>query len=294
MAPAVSIILLTKNAGRRFEDVLTGIEIQEFDDEVEIVVIDSGSTDGTLHRAREFGCEIYEIDPDEFHHSRTRNYGARHADGDVLVYLTHDAVPMTESWLASLVEPVSADDAAVAYGRQVAFPEAKPMEKFFYSYFYPDEDRVLTAEDAEDPRRFYLENVFVSDVSAAIDHTVWQQYQFRDTVPMSEDKDFALRVLRDENKIMYEPSAAVHHSHDYSIRSQFRRRYRDGRAYARIADRGTETFVSEGFEYVLNEIRFLLTNGHAHWLPYALLYDLAHFLGFESGKRFGRYRSGIL
>lgn len=294
MAPDVSIIVLTKDAGSRFEEVLDGVGSQAFPGEVEVVVVDSGSTDGTLRRARSFGANVYEIDPDEFHHSRTRNYGARRARGDAIVYLTHDAVPRGDQWLGELVAPVLGDSAAAAYGRQVAYPDAKPMDEFFYSYFYPDEREVLTPRDAENERRFFLDNVFVSDVSSAIDRSIWEQIPFRDSVAMSEDKDFALRVLQDGHRIVYEPAATVYHSHDYDILSQFRRRYKDGLAYANIAREGDDTFVSEGLEYVASELRYLVSNGHAHWVPYAVAYDLAHFLGFESGKRLGQIREGAV
>ena len=290
MAPDVSIIILTKNAGDRFDNVLSGVNKQTFDGEVETIFVDSGSTDGTVPRAREFGCDIYHIDPDEFHHSRTRNLGARKSNGDILVYLTHDAIPKTEQWLERLVEPIRSDEAAVAYGKQVAYQDAKPMDKFFYSYFYPDERQTLGPKDAADPRQFYLDNVFVSDVCSAIDSQIWNEFEFRDSVAMSEDKDFALRVLRDGHNVVYEPAATVYHSHDYTLHSQFRRRYKDGLAYAKIANKGTEEFVSDGFSYVVNEYQYLLTNGHGRWIPYALAYDLAHFCGFEIGKHVTRFR----
>jgi rhamnosyltransferase len=289
MCPEVSVIVLTKNAGERFEDVLAGVERQSTDLDVEHVVVDSGSTDATVERAREFGWSVHHIDPEEFHHGRTRNLGAEQSSGDVLVYLTHDAVPRSASWLDRLVSPVRSGEAAAAYGRQIAHHDARPMDEFFYSYFYPDRRRVLTAADARDPRQFYLDNVFVSDVSAAIDRAAWERFRFRDSVPMSEDKDFALRVLEDGDTVVYEPSAAVYHSHDYDLPAQFRRRYADGRAYARIASQGGDTFASDGLAYVAAELRYLVSNGHAAWLPYALAYDFAHFLGFECGKHVGRY-----
>jgi rhamnosyltransferase len=286
--PTTSIVILTKNAGERFEGVLQGVEDQSYDGDVEKIVVDSGSTDGTVDRAHSFGWDVYHIDPEEFHHSRTRNLGAEKASGDVLVYLTHDATPKTGRWLERLVDPVVSDEAAVSYGRQIAYPDAKPMDEFFYSNFYPDEKRVLTPGDASDPRRFYLQNVFVSDVSAAVDRAVWERLRFRGSVPMSEDKDFALRALRDGETLVYTPDAAVYHSHDYDLRANLERRYRDGLAYARIASEGTDEFVSDGLDYVVDELRFLLSNGHTRWVPYALAYDAAHFLGFQAGKQLGR------
>jgi rhamnosyltransferase len=287
MTATVSIVFLTKNAGERFEGVLRAVENQSYAGDTETLVVDSGSTDGTVERAESFGCEVYHIEPDEFHHSRTRNFGASKSNGDVVVFLTQDATPKTAHWLENLVEPIATDQASVVYGRQIAYPDAKPMDEFFYSYFYPDERRVLTASDASDPRRFYLQNVFVSDVTSAIDRDVWEQVQFRESVAMSEDKDFALRALREGHTVVYEPDAAVLHSHDYDLRSNLRRRYKDGLAYARLASEGADEFVSDGIRYVADELRYLVSNGHARWLPYALAYDFVHFVGFQAGKRLG-------
>jgi len=69
-----SIIILTKNAGERFEELMKKIENQTYQD-FEVLVIDSGSEDRTLEIAKKYGCRIYNIKPEEFHHSRTRNLG---------------------------------------------------------------------------------------------------------------------------------------------------------------------------------------------------------------------------
>jgi len=288
MKPRVSIIILTKNPGSQFGEILSAIERQSYSGPVETVVVDSGSTDGTLSRAEANGCAIYTIDPEDFHHSKTRNFGAENASGDILVYLTHDATPKTEDWLENLVNPIITDQAGVVYGRQVAYPDAKPMNEFFYSHFYPDQRNTLTADDATDTRQFFLDNVYVSDVSAAIERDIWERYRFQEAINMSEDKDFALRVLDEGVNIVYEPEAVVYHSHDYDLRENLKRRFEDGRAYATIAANGEDNFVSNGVQYVIKEMRYLVKNGYIHWLPYVVLYDFTHFFGFQCGKLLGQ------
>lgn len=79
---------------------------------------------------------------------------------------------------------------------------------------------------------------------SAIKKDVWEKLRFTDDVPMSEDKDFALKVLKTGYKIVYEPEATVYHSHDYSLRSLFKRRFQDGSAFSNIALEGESGFWS--------------------------------------------------
>lgn len=291
--PDVSIIILTKNAGNRFEELMNAIYNQNFDGNFEIVVVDSGSTDNTIEIAEKYNARIFKIKPNEFHHSRTRNFGAEKSYGKVLVYLTQDALPLDNNWLSNLLTPLNDRDVAVVYGRQIAYPNAKPMDKFFYSYFYPNCRKVLTKDDTKDLKKFYLDNVFISNVCSAIRRRVWEKIRFNDKVFMSEDKDFALRVLRAGYKIIYEPKAAVYHSHNYTLVSLFKRRFKDGVAYSYIASHGKDEFISKGLRYFVEEIKFLVNNGYIKWIPYALIYDFVYFLAFQLGKRFGGINNDI-
>ena len=283
--PSVSVVIPTRDAGPEFEDLLSRIDGQDYPAPVEVVVVDSGSTDGTRGRAREFGATVRRIDAEEFHHARTRNYGADCASNDVLVFTVQDARPLDERWLRNLVDALEEDGIGVAYGRQVAYPDAKPMDQFFYEYFYPAEPQTVTHEAADDDRDFYLQNVFVSDVTAAVPREVWASVRFDPGTPMSEDKELALRLLEAGYSLRYEPSAAVHHSHAYTLESLFRRRYDDGAAYADIAEEGECAYLSNGLSYVIAEVRHLLSNGEWEWLPYAMVYDAVHFVAFQLGRR---------
>jgi rhamnosyltransferase len=283
--PSVSVVIPTKDAGPGFEALLSRIDGQDYPAPVEVVVVDSGSTDGTRERAREAGAELRCIEPDDFHHARTRNYGAECASNEVIVFTVQDARPIDEEWLRPLVGALDGEGVGIAYGRQVAYPDAKPMDRFFYEYFYPPEPRTVTPDGTADHREFYLENVFISDVTAAVPREVWAAVRFDPGTPMSEDKELAIRLLDAGYSLRYEPAAAVHHSHAYTLESLFRRRYDDGAAYADIAEEGECTYLSSGLSYVAAEVRHLLSNGEWEWLPYAMVYDAVHFVAFQLGRR---------
>lgn len=287
-----SIIILTKNAGGEFEKTLKMIFNQKHAD-FEVVIIDSGSTDNTLDIARRFETEIHEIKPEEFHHSKTRNLGAELSSGDYLVYLTQDATPVNDKWLKNLIAPLKNEEGDVVYGRQVAYENAKPMDRFFYSYFYPTKKLLLTEREIEDPKIFYLENIFVSDVNAGMERKCWSKVRFDKDIFFAEDKDFTLRALRNGYKVLYEPTAVVAHSHDYSLASLFRRRFKDGIGFSTITSlsssnkltNNTDDFIMRGLKYWTKEAHFLLTKGYIAWLPYAILYDIVYLVAFEMGKR---------
>ena len=105
----------------------------------EIIVIDSESTDDTRRIAREMGACVMQVRRAEFNHGRTRNIAASQARGDFLVFLTQDALPVDEHLIRELVTPLTTDGVAISYGRQIAYPQARAIEKFVRSFNYPAE-----------------------------------------------------------------------------------------------------------------------------------------------------------
>lgn len=283
----VSIIILTKNAGKHFEELMSRIRNQRFSEKFEILVVDSGSTDLTLNIAKKNDARIFRIKSQEFHHGRTRNLAAKLAKGSYLVYITQDALPVNDCWLKNLINPLKNDEkVAAVYGRQVAYPNAKPMEKFFYNYFYPKESKTLTFENTKNPDKFYLENVFTSNVNSAVRKEVWEDVKFRNDIVMAEDKDFALRVLKKGWKIIYEPTACVYHSHNYSPFSLLKRRLRDGISFRQITGQSNISVYSREYMrfYISLEARFLWQK-YKFYTLYGLFYEMMGALGFVLGTK---------
>jgi rhamnosyltransferase len=130
----ISVVIPVKDGGTDLVRCLAGISAQELGEEIEVVVVDSGSTDGSAERARASGAIVHEIAPEEFGHGRTRNLGVELARGETVVFTSQDAVAVGTGWLALLVAAARAgDDVAGAYGRQLPHPDARPPERFFLS-----------------------------------------------------------------------------------------------------------------------------------------------------------------
>jgi rhamnosyltransferase len=278
-----SIIILTKNAGREFEKTLKMVFNQKHDD-FEVLIIDSGSTDETLEIARRYPTKITNIKPEEFHHSGTRNFAASMAQGKYLVFITQDALPVDNNWVSSLLTPFSDPGVAGVYGGQIAYNSANVIEKFFYSYFYPDE-RISISLLPENLEDFYVDNVFLSDVNSVILKDVWEKHKFNEDIIMAEDKDWAIQVLKAGHKLIYEPTAAVYHSHEYKLISAFKRRFDDAAAMSQICgnNSGTGSF-KKGIKYIFGEMSYVLKNKPI-WLPYAILYDFVKFSSLYFGKK---------
>lgn len=95
----VSIVIPTKNGGHLFEKVLDAVFKQKTEYEYEVICVDSGSKDGTLDVIRKYPCRLFQIEPSEFGHGKTRNYGASKGNGNVYhLYYCRELLPATDTW----------------------------------------------------------------------------------------------------------------------------------------------------------------------------------------------------
>ena len=210
MTPAVSIVIPVKDGGEDLARCLGAIRAQALDHEPEVVVVDSGSTDGSVATAREYGARVLEIPPEEFDHGATRNLAAEAARGEVLVFISQDAEPVGDGWLAALTAPLADDRVAGVYGRQVARPDAVPPEAFFLDFVYGPEPRVQELITGRAPS---METTLFSNVNSAIRRSAWEAFPFATDLIMSEDQDWSRRAMEAGWRIVYEPRAVVRHSH---------------------------------------------------------------------------------
>lgn len=281
----ISVVIPVKDGGADLVRCLDGIAGQRVAEEVEVVVVDSGSSDDSSERARRAGARVHEIPASEFNHGRTRNLGAELAEGDVLVFTTQDAYPADESWLAALVAPLRTDRrVAGAYGRQLPYDDATPPERYFLDYLYGSEPRVQRLQKASEPT---FETTLFSNVNAAIPRAVWREYPFADDLIMSEDQEWSRRVLLAGFELVYEPRAAVFHSHAYTIASAFRRFFDSGvsaeRSYA-TSRAGSGAVRRAGARYAREEVGWLWRSRQRRWIPYTAVYELAKFAGLQLGR----------
>lgn len=283
-----SIIIVTKNTGGNFKPLLQRIFSQEFSGGYEVLVIDSGSVDDTIDTAQQFPVKLTQISPGEFHHGKTRNLGAQLSGGEVLVYITQDALPLSNNWLQKLVGNFEDPSVAMVCGRQIPWQATKPPEKFFYFYNFP-QFRIRVASGTSD---YYHDNIFISNVNSAIRKDIWEKFKFSEAVVMAEDKEFAKRILADGWTIIYEPEAAVYHANDFGLWAAFCRSVDFGIALSQGAGGlpRSKNWVLRKLKYPLEEARYIVANkGWWKWLPYSIAYEPCKQLGIVVGWAKGKF-----
>ncbi len=286
----ISVVIPVKDGGADLVRCLDAIARQQVDDEVEVVVVDSGSTDGSVEIARTRGARVHEIPPEEFNHGRTRNLGAGFARGDVLAFTSQDAFAADERWLSLLVAPLrSGPNVAGVYGRQLPHEGATPPERYFLDFLYGPEPRVQRWDGRGQPT---FEATLFSNVNAAMPREVWSEFPFADDLIMSEDQEWSRRVLLAGRELVYEPGAVVHHSHAYTVAGAFRRFFDSGvsaeRSYASGGAEPGSALRGAATRYARGEVAWLWRTGRRRWIPYAAVYELAKFSGLQLGRRHRR------
>jgi glycosyltransferase involved in cell wall biosynthesis len=238
----VTVAIPVLNGARYLDEVLSAVRAQELDDgrELEILVIDSGSTDGSLDIARRHGARIHEIPKSEFSHGGTRNLAMRLARGDHVAFITQDATPAHSRWLASLLNGFDkADDVALVFGPHHARPDAShmiksEMERHFA--LWPDGD--VQRLDRSPPgliayRAYPGKWSFFSDVNGCVARWAWERIPYRE-VPYAEDQLLGREMIEAGYAKVYMADAAVLHSHDYPTMQFFRRYFDEFRAMREV------------------------------------------------------------
>lgn len=291
----ISVVIPVRDGGSGLIRCLDGIRSQKIAHEVEIVVVDSGSTDGSLEVARSNAARVREIAPDGFSHGASRNLGASLAAGEVLVFLSQDAVPMDRHWLTRLTAPLGQDEAlAGVYGRQLPNEDATPPEAYFLSFLYGGDPR---RQKAASLSQLSMNTTLFSNVNSAIPRYVWERFPFVEDIVMSEDQEWSRRVLLAGYTIAYEPAAAVRHSHNYTMKAAFRRFFDSGasssRAYLAGRRDSSRVLRATAVRYAAGELSWLWQTGRRRWIPYAAVYESTKMLGLLAGANHEQIPLGL-
>jgi glycosyltransferase involved in cell wall biosynthesis len=232
MPAAVTVAVPVYNGARYLDEVLGAVRAQEVDREVELLVMDSGSTDGSLAIAERHGASIHRIEQSAFSHGGTRNRMMELAAGDHVAFITQDATPAHPGWLAALLAGfAAADDVALVFGPHEPRPDAShmikaEMERHFATWDELPLQRLGTsADDIAAYRAFPGRLTFFSDVNGCVAKWAWEQVPYRE-VPYAEDQLLGREMIEAGFAKAFAPEARVLHSHDYPP-AQFLRRYFD-------------------------------------------------------------------
>ena len=226
----VSLVIPTKNAGEGFRETLRAIRRQS-GVSVELVVVDSGSTDGTVGLAVEYGARTISIPPESFNHGETRNLGLRNTTAEYCVMMVQDALPRDDECLRNLIAPFSDDRVVGVAGRQIPRPDADLVGRWDVEWgdrFLGQQFQVREVPRWEDfltwDYETRLRTAWFNNVCSAVRRRFWEKQPFR-AVSFAEDLDWAVRALAAGYRIVYNPSACVLHSHSRPAAYRLKRFY---------------------------------------------------------------------
>ncbi len=218
--PLVSIIMRSYNEAWALKDTLPALRAQEYAP-WELIVIDSGSTDGShdLIRAAQ-PAHFVQITPREYNPSRVMNHGMRLARSEFGIFLNADATPQGPGWLGPLVHALQNPGTAACFGRQIPRPDCQAV-------FACDYDRCFGPQ-----RESAHWDHFFSMVSSGLRRDVWAQRGFREDLQYAEDDEYTRWCKAQGHGIAYVAGSVVMHSHNYSPDQSYQRAFGDARALA--------------------------------------------------------------
>ena len=275
-ATRVSVVVRCFNEERHIGRLLTGIAHQTLED-VETILVDSGSTDATLSIASRYPVRIVTIEPEEFSFGRSLNRGCAQASGEIVVIVSAHTYPVYEDWLERIIEPFKDAGVGLVYGKQRGDATTKYSERQIFAHWFPDRSPGLQTTP------------FCNNANAAIRKSVWEEVPYNEELTGLEDLEWAHNVMRRGWRLAYAPEAEIIHVHDETWRQVYTRYRREAIAFRHI-------FPGEHF-HLLDFVRHVTTNVASDYyhalldgeLPKNLfsipLFRLMQFAGTFSGYR---------
>jgi rhamnosyltransferase len=306
--PSVSVIIPVKNPGKIFERVLSAVCSQAYDGYAEVIIIDSGSTDGTLEFLTESSkvhknLKLFTIPSSEFGHGKTRNFAIKKSTGELIAVITHDATPLNEKWLSNLVRPfLENEQVAGVFGRHQAYEDADIFIKRELKQHFDGFNRTppITHYKIEDfdaykaDKNLQMFYCFFSDNNAMLRKSVWEKIPY-DDVNFAEDQKWAKAILENGYTKAYADDAIVFHSHTYTMLEAFRRSFEEAVSFQIHFEHQILSSLKSLIGICLHKIRIdystLIRSKEIsflekiHLLFYRPIYDSLRFLGYFLGSK---------
>ncbi|MHB0976061.1 MAG: glycosyltransferase family 2 protein [Candidatus Aquicultorales bacterium] len=221
MRDSCSVVIRCFNEEEHIGKLLSGL-LQQTAKDIEIIVVDSGSTDATVSIASQFPIKLIQISPEEFSFGRALNIGCEAATGDSIVLASAHVYPVYDTWIEHLVAPLSDPKVGIVYGKQRGNEKTRFSEHQIFARWFPD----TSVKHQDHP--------FCNNANAAVKRTVWEQIRYNEELTGLEDLDWAKRAMDAGFRVSYAQDAVVVHIHSETPRRILNRYRREAIALKQI------------------------------------------------------------
>jgi len=219
--PTCSIIIRAFNEEQHIRRLLKGIAEQTLLD-IQIIIVDSGSTDGTLAATSGYPVEVVNILPEHFTFGHSLNIGFAAARSDLVVMASAHVFPVYPDWLEQLLAPFEDLNVGLSYGKQRGTERSQFSEQQIFKHWYPDSSDLHQAHP------------FCNNANAAIRRDLWELHPYDEALPGLEDLEWSKWAQGEGHRIAYVAEAEVIHVHSESQHGIFNRYRREGMAFKHI------------------------------------------------------------
>lgn len=210
--PLVSIVIRCLNEEKHIGTLLDGI-VEQSHQNVEIIVVDSGSTDKTVEIAQRYSVKLLNIDPAKFSFGRALNVGCAAATGEFIINASAHVYPVYRDWIEGIIEPFSDPKVALTYGKQRGTEESHYSERRVMAKWFPEQSNLRQTHP------------FCNNANAAIRQDLWDMLPYNEDLTGVEDTDWAVRAIALGHHLAYAADAEVIHNH-YENPKRIYNRYR--------------------------------------------------------------------
>jgi rhamnosyltransferase len=288
-APEISIVMRSFNEAWALRDTLAALRKQR-GPTWELIVIDSGSTDGSVEIIREFApAHFIQIQSKDYVPGRVMNHGMRLARAEKVIFLNADATPANDHWLEPLSHALDTAQVAAVFGRQIPRPDCRAV-------FACDYDRCFGEQ-----RESKNWNHFFSMVSSGLRKDIWSRRGFLENLQYAEDDEYTRWARAQGFQVVYCPDSIAIHSHNYTPEQAYKRAFGDAKALAacwqgaRTDFNFAKTVALGWFSDFRHDAKFCLKRGLFSELPHAAhirwKQRLGRLHGFQDGWK--TYRASI-
>lgn len=283
MGETISLVMRSYNDVDIIDKTLCSIKEQEWDGDIQIVHIDSGSTDGTVDIIKKHKpWKLIEIPSSEYVPGIVLNRGMREATGDWVVCVNSDAVPGNRKWLKELVACAKSEPkVGTAFSRQVPREDCQAV----YAHDY---DRCFG------PKRESVHwDHFFSMVSCIVSREAWEEQPIREDLQYAEDEEWSKRLAANDWKVLFAEKSISEHSHNYTFKEAYKRCFGDTFAIAASSKTPARNYnwhytVGLGtFRDAMKDLSFCWQNGMLLEWPHAIAVRFSQRMGKMYGYRAG-------